>query len=329
VRVPRSIELSVQAGDVDLAATLSLPDAPPAGEGGRYPNVLLIPSWLPRDRNGGYDRIGHPGWFAPAGADVAEPRRGLLARLAEALAERNVASLRADPRGCGRSPGTWAEVTLFAKIDDARDLLAAMRGRPELDLRRSGIAGHGEGAGIALAVAIGDPVLSALTLIGPAARSFRDTLRRAAAACGRDRTEHEHPIVAAIDRWSEDLIERAERRERSLTLPLASGGLATLALAPFEQAIHTPPLALATMLHRSVTLVHGAFDTWSDPDESALLGAALREGGNQPTIRIVPGAGHDLAEATDELIDEVAADLAARLMPHDLPPVLLAIEEMG
>jgi alpha-beta hydrolase superfamily lysophospholipase len=327
--MPRSLELSVRAGDVELAATLELPDAPPLDEGGRYPNVLLIPSWLPRDRDGGYDRVGHPGWFAAAAADTAEPRRGLLARLAGALAERGVASLRADPRGCGHSPGTWADVTLFAKIDDSRDLLAAMRGRPELDLRRSGIAGHGEGGGTALAVAIGDPVLSALTLIGPAARSFRETLRRAAAARGRDGTEHEHPIVAAIDRWSEDLIERAERREGSLTLPLASGGSATLALAPFEQAIHTPPLALATMLHRSVTLVHGASDRWSDPDESALLGAALREGGNQPTIRIVPGAGHDLAEASDAVIGEVAADLAARLVPHDLPPVLLAIEEMG
>ncbi|MGZ6299552.1 MAG: alpha/beta hydrolase family protein [Candidatus Limnocylindria bacterium] len=325
----RSMELRVRAGDVDLSATLALPSAPPADEGGRYPNVLLIPSWLPRDRDGGYDRIRHPAWFAPAKGDGPGKREGLLGRLAGALADRGVASLRADPRGCGRSPGTWAEVTLFAKIDDARDLLAAMRGRPELDLRRAGIAGHGEGGGIALAVAIGDPVLSAMTLIGSSARSFRDTLRRAAAARGRDGTEHEHPIVAAIDRWSEDLIERAERREASLTLPLGGGGLATLALAPFEQAIHTPPLALATMLHRSVTLVHGASDSWSDPDESALLGAALGEGGNEPTIRIVPGAGHDLAEASDELISEVAADLADRLVPHDLPPVLLAIEEMG
>jgi len=42
----------------------------------------------------------------------------------------------------------------------------------------------------------------------------------------------------------------------------------------------------------------------------------------------VPGAGHDLAEAPDAVIDEIAADLAARLLPRELPPVLLAIEEM-
>jgi len=322
--MPRAEELRIRAGDATLAATLLLPDDSAAG--GRHPNVLLLPSWLPRDRDGNYDRIGHTGWFA---ADARGAQAGLLRRLAEALADRGVASLRADPRGCGESDGDWEEVTLFAKIDDARDLLAAMRSRSELDLRRSGIVGHGEGAGIALAVAIGDPAISALTLIGASARSWRETLRRAAAARGREDAEHDHPIVAAIDRWSEDLIERAERQEANMRLPLPGGGAVTLALAPIEQAIHTPPLALATMLHRSVALIHGAADTWSDPDESALLEAALRAADEEPTSRVVPGAGHDLAEASDEVIAEVAADLAGRLLPRELPPVLLAIEEMG
>lgn len=324
--MPRSDEISVRAGDVALSATLVLPDAEPDDVTGRYPNVLLLPSWLPRDRDGDYDTTGHPGWFAPR-PRAAQP--GLLARLAVALATRGVASLRADPRGCGTSEGDWAEATLFAKIDDARDLLAAMRGRSELDLRRTGIVGHGEGAGIALAVAIGDPAVSALTLIGASARSWRETLRRAAATRGREGAEHEHPIVAAIDRWSEDLLERAERREAHLTLPLRGGGSATLALAPIEQAIHTPSLALATMLHRSVGLVHGGSDSWSDPEEMTLLASALTDAGNAPQTRLLPGVGHDLTEARDAVIGELAADLASRLLPRELPPVLLAIEEMG
>jgi alpha-beta hydrolase superfamily lysophospholipase len=324
--VPRSKDIDIRAGAIQLGATLVLPDADAPAGGGRFPNVLLLPSWLPRDRDGDYDTRGHPGWFAPRADDG---RTGLLARLATALATVGVASLRADPRGCGSSEGAWEEATLFAKIDDARDLLAAMRGRAELDLRRSGIVGHGEGAGIALAVAIGDPAVSALTLIGASARSWRDTLRRASAVRAREGAEHEHPIVAATDRWSEDLIERAERREGQLTLPLRGGGTAKLALAPFEQAIHTPPLALATMLHRSVALVHGGSDRWSDPDEMALLAGALAEAGNAPESRLLPGVGHDLAEASDAVIGELAGDLASRLLPRELPPVLLAIEEMG
>jgi hypothetical protein len=60
-----------------------------------------------------------------------------------------------------------------------------------------------------------------------------------------------------------------------------------------------------------------------------LLETALRAAGEEPSRRLVPGAGHDLGEASDEVISEVAVDLAGRLLPRDLPPVLLAIEEMG
>ena len=51
--------------------------------------------------------------------------------------------------------------------------------------------------------------------------------------------------------------------------------------------------------------------------------------GDVPGVWLVGGAGHDPAEARGGLIGELAEDLAARLLPRDLPPVLLAIEEMG
>jgi hypothetical protein len=324
--VPRTEELFVQAGEATLAGTLTLPDEPPPGDPrGRYPNVLLLPSWLPRDRDGRWDRVGHPSWFAPENAG-REP--GLLRRLAEALAGAGVASLRCDPRGCGASDGAWEATALFTRIDDARDMLSAMRSHGALDLRRTGILGHGEGATLALSVAIGDPAVSALTLVGAGARSLRDVLRWGVAERSRSGIDRQHPIVAAVDRWSEDLIERAERREAAIRIRVAGEWL-ELQLAGLEQAIHTPSIALATMLHRSVTLVHGARDAWSAPEESELLLAALRDAGNDPRLLHVPDAGHDLVEAGEDLIAELAADLSARLVPRDLPPVLVALEEMG
>lgn len=321
--MPRFEELNVSAGDVTLHGTLTLPDEPPPPDRrGRYPNALLLPSWLPRGRDGEYDQAGHPTWFD---ADPLAP--GPLGRLAEALATRGVASLRCDPRGCGSSDGVWETTDLFTRIDDARDQLAAMRGHGSLDLRRSGIVGHGEGATLALSVAIGDPAISALTLIGASARSWRDTLRRAAASRGRSGNERRHPIIAALDRWAEDLIERAERREPTFELRLTGGEGVSVSLNGFEQAIHTPPLALATMFDRSVTLAHGLLDQWSDPDESVLLAIAF--GHAPPAVRLLSGADHDLSEVDDGVIGELAGDLASRLQPRDLPPVLLAIEEMG
>ena len=307
-----------QAGEANLAGTLQLPDG-----SGRHPSVLLLPSYLARDRDGSWDHVGHPAWFAPPG----DP--GLLARLAVALAQRGVASLRYDKRGCGRSEGSWEQSDLFTVIDDARDALGWLRGRRDLDLRRTGLIGHGEGAAVAISVAIGDPVIGALTLLAGAARSWRDVLRRGVAERTRTGTDRHHALVAAIDRAAEELIEAADRRERSRVLHVADGETVELNLAALEQAIHTPPLALASMLHRSVTLVHGDADAWVDADEARLLQATLRAGGERPELRIAPGSGHEFDEAGDALIGELADELAARLVPRDLPPVLLAIEETG
>lgn len=315
--MPHSEDLRFRAGDASLAATLTLPDA---GDG-RVPWTVLVGSWLPRDRDGDWDRGRHAEWFAPPAPRAAA---GLLARLADALAERGVASLRYDPRGCGESDGAWEEVDLFTRIDDARDAIGAMRSRRELDLRRTAIVGHGEGAVIAMSVAIGDPAFGAVGLIGPPARSLRDVLRRGVAERSRTGVDRQHPLVEALDRAAEELIERAERREPRMALTVG-GRTESLRLDGWEQAIHTPALALATMLHRNVVIAHGMSDAWADPDESRLIAAVVPD-----ALRLeVAGAGHALEEAPDQRIAEIAEALAARMEPRELPPVLLAIEEMG
>ena len=319
--MPRSEEIRVRAGESTLAATLTFPDG---NAEGRLPWALLVPSWLPRGRDGGWDRTGHPAWFAPV---VGLPAPGPLERLAEALAARGAASLRYDPRGCGESGGDWATSSLFTRIDDARDAIGAMRSRRELDLRRTAIVGHGEGAVIAISVAIGDPAIGAVGLVGPPARSFRDVLRRGAAERERSGVDRDHPFVAALDRAAEELIERALRRESGMELRVGDASVA-IALAPWEQAIHTPALALATMLHRHVVIAHGSRDAWAHPDESRLLATVLAEAGNQPVLQIVDRAGHDLAEADDDRIGAFADALIAGMEPRELPPVLVAIEEM-
>lgn len=313
--MPRTDELRFRAGNLSLSATLSLPD----GEG-RLPWALLVPSWLPRDRDGGWDRVGHPGWYAPgAGGSPA----GLFVRVADSLAGLGVASLRYDPRGCGDSEGCWEAGDLFNRIDDARDAIGAMRSRPELDLRRTAVVGHGEGALVALSVAIADPAIGAVGLVGGSARGLRDVLRRGVAERGRTGRDREHPFVAALDRAAEELIERASRGEPTFTLDGSE-----LNLAAWEQAFRTPPLALATMLHRPVVLAHGTGDVWADSDETRILATVLADAGNDPVVQLLDGVGHDLEEADDADIGAFAAALVARLQQRDLPPVLLAIEQM-
>ena len=136
------------------------------------------------------------------------------------------------------------------------------------------------------------------------------------------------PIVAALDRGAEELIERAERREPAMTLAVGSEPV-ELNLAAWEQSIHTPSLALATMLHRDTVLAHGTADQWADSAESVLLAQVMADAGNDPVLQLINGAGHDLEEADDAAIGAFADALAARMQPRDLPPVLMAIEEMS
>ena len=84
------------------------------------------------------------------------------------------------------------------------------------------IVGHGEGAGIALSVAIGDPAIGAVALIGAPARSLRSVLRQAVAERARTGVDREHSLVAALDRSSEELIERADRREPTLAITVGT-----------------------------------------------------------------------------------------------------------
>ena len=324
------VEIEIAAGEVTLSATLTIPDDPPepALPRGRGPAVVLLPSLLPRDRDGRLDRQRHRGWFAAA--SPGQP--GILARLADALAARGVAALRYDKRGCGLSGGEWSSAGLFTLVDDARDALAVLRGLSAVDPGRIGLVGHGEGAWLALSVAAADPAIGPLTLIGCPARGLRDVMRRGVAERARRahglRAEPRHPFVMALDRATEELIERSDRGESEMRLTLPGGRRTVIGLAGWEQAMRVAPRALATLQQRSVTVVHGAADAWVDPDESALLAAALWPSA-APRRILVPGAGHDLAEAPADLFHDLAADLAARLQPRRLPTVLMSIGDAG
>jgi alpha-beta hydrolase superfamily lysophospholipase len=323
----RDQNVMITAGEITLSGTLTVPDpAPQAAGERRFPAVLLLPSLLPRDRDGRLDRRRHPGWFLPSRRAEA----GVLARLAAALAGHGVASLRYDKRGCGRSGGEWSEAGLFTLVDDARDAVAVLRGHPTVDPTRIGLVGHGEGAWLALSVAAADPAIGPLTLIGAPARGLRDILRRSVSERARRRRRRPeasgHPFVMALDRGLEELIERADRGEARMVLALPGGRHAPLGLAVWEQGMQISTRALATLQRRSVTLVHGAGDDWVDPDESDLLATALRDVG-APRRILVPGTDHDLTGAAPELWRDLAADLAARLQPRRLPTVLLSIAD--
>ena len=106
-----------------------------------------------------------PTGAGPFAAAVLLPERGtdehnplspdnlLLTSLADHLVSQGVIVLRLHERGNGGSEGTPAATTLAERAADAIAALNYLRTRPQVDVTRLGLIGHGEGANVALLAA--------------------------------------------------------------------------------------------------------------------------------------------------------------------------------
>lgn len=106
----------------------------PPGKG-PFPAVVLVSD------AGAQDRDATVGDYRPMGA------------LADFLTRRGIAVLRVDDRGVGQSGGTPATATTAELVTDVQAALNFLRTRPEVDLARLGVIGHGEGGNVALLAA--------------------------------------------------------------------------------------------------------------------------------------------------------------------------------
>lgn len=121
---------NLDAPGVTLAATLTQPFG-----SGPFPAVLLIPGAGPQDR------------------DESTAGQKPFRVLADYLARRGIAVLRADDRGVGASTGTFRGVTTKGFATDAEAAVLYLQSRNEIDPKQIGLIGHGEGAIIAAMVA--------------------------------------------------------------------------------------------------------------------------------------------------------------------------------
>lgn len=133
------------ASGLKLAGTLTLPQG-----AGPFPVVLLITGSGTQDRDESIE--GHKPFLL----------------IADALTRRGVAVLRVDDRGAG---GSEAGKTIMSttSADFATDVeagVAFLRGRKDIDPDRVGLLGHSEGGLIAPMVAVKDPRIAFVAMIG-------------------------------------------------------------------------------------------------------------------------------------------------------------------
>lgn len=141
IQVAQSRDVTFESHGLKLQGTLQLP----MGVTGKTPAILLLPGSGPTDRNGN------------SGLGITTD---LLKQIAEELAKNGIASLRFDKRAikiyADKWPKDMKEMNKYFSwqnfIDDASAAYDFMGKQPEVDMAKTGILGHSEGALIALQI---------------------------------------------------------------------------------------------------------------------------------------------------------------------------------
>jgi fermentation-respiration switch protein FrsA (DUF1100 family) len=133
----RSEDLAIAAGDHRLAATLYLPLA-----GSPAPAVVFVHGAGPAARGAGYHELGRH------------------------FAQKGVAALIYDKRGCGASTGDWTRAGLHDLAEDALACVRLLRARPEINPAQIGLWGLSQGASIIPIAAGRSPEVAFLIAVG-------------------------------------------------------------------------------------------------------------------------------------------------------------------
>lgn len=249
------VRIPVAAG-WELAGTLTLPrDA-----AGPVPAVVLVSGSGPQNRDGAMPPI--PGY---------RPFR----QIAEALAERGIATLRVDDRGVGASGGDPSRAATEDLAVDIRSEVGWLRARREIDAGRVALVGHSEGGLIASIVAANDSEIRAVALLAAPARTGREIsdyqIRETLGAQGKTAAQIDS-LVAANE------VERA----------------AAAAVNPWLRFwLDYDPLPAARRVRTPVLVLQGATDRQVTAEQAEELAAAIRQGGNTDvTVQVFPAVNH-------------------------------------
>jgi pimeloyl-ACP methyl ester carboxylesterase len=276
-----------------IAGALCLPED--AADQRPVPGIVLL---------GGTGGDTRDGDMAPERSpySAGAPKRGLQRRLAHALAERGIATLRFDKRGCGESGGTADASDYETDLVDNVAAVRFLRARPEVDTARVGVCGHSAGAFNACLVARDVPDIACAGLLGALYGTIEELVEwnwgRVAAAWPRLseeqrswlRANRPRDVVGAFR--TKEFIEAARRGERTVHLE-AEGAAVDLDLVRFRQDMLRPVAKEFRHVRCPALVLHGGDDMNVHVEDALGTYQALRAAGNDRVdLVIIPGLDH-------------------------------------
>ena len=248
---PGDEDVRVHATGFSLATTITTPvdTAPASGPNGRMA-VVLVPGPEASDRN----EIHH-------GVSI-------FGQLAGALADRGVVVARYDRRGAGQSGGRAESATLGNYADDAREVARFLERRDDVNRDRIVVAGHAEGAWIALMAARReDRIKGLIVLAAPSVTGEQLVLEQQEAALDQ---------IGATGAVRQERIDLQTRINQAV---LEEGsweglpdGLRTQADTPwFRSFLAFDPADTLRRIRQPLLVIHGALDQEVPPHHADRL----------------------------------------------------------
>jgi alpha/beta superfamily hydrolase len=159
-------EVTFRSDKLSLAGTLIVPE-----------NDIALPCVIMVHGSGAQDRDGNISGF----------NTKIFKYIAEYLAQRGIASLRYDKRGCGKSEGNFKIAGLSEMVNDACGAVDFISNQPnQIDSKQIYILGHSEGAVLAPEIAAKRKNLAGILMLCASLRSFEEDGIKNAEVLNRD-----------------------------------------------------------------------------------------------------------------------------------------------
>ncbi len=148
--------ITFNSSDTQLAGTVCLP-----ADNGAFPCVLMIHGSGPLDRD----------------ENTPHLKIDAFNTIAHHLAEKGIASLRYDKRGCGKSGGSFDSTGFYDLVQDGMAAYRFLTAHNHINKDKIFLLGHSEGSMIAPKVYLSYPDIAGLILLGVQVKRLEDGLK--------------------------------------------------------------------------------------------------------------------------------------------------------
>jgi len=294
VRNPTDTDVKIPASGFGLAGTITTP----AAQGRlRHPAVILVAGSGPIER------------------DAIVAGIPLFAQLAGQLAARDFVVLRYDKRGTGQSGGRIERVTLQDYADDVTAAVKWMAKRKDVDEQRIFVAGHSEGAAVAMLAAAAEKKIEGVVLMAGMATPGKDLI-----------LEQQQHVLGRSNLPEAERAAKVELQKRILDAAITEQGWEVFP-PDVREAVDTPwyrslltfdPARVMTRVRQPLLILQGDLDVQLKPyhaDRLADLARARKKSGSVE-VKHFPSLNHLFVPAKTGEVSEYPTLYPATISPE-------------